>query len=95
MADSTVPILTAGGITVANRVVFQSGSLDWKIPIATGFAVVAFAGLEKMIGPAAVTIAWIAAFTALVVPYNGKSFIDDLNTWLGNKTTTTSGKGTT
>jgi len=94
MAASTTPILVAGGVTVANRLVFQAGSMDWKIPIATGFAVLAFAGLEASpgIGKAVVGIAWIAALTAMALPGpNGKSFLDNVNNWI-NPSSTTGGK---
>lgn len=52
MAQSTGIILAVGGITIANRVVFNSKPWDWKPLIATGLAATLFAGAETVIGPA-------------------------------------------
>lgn len=71
MATSTGPILGVGAITITADVIFQGKPLDWRIPIATGVAVVAFAGLEKFIGPVAGALAWAALVTSLFVPRPG------------------------
>ena len=60
MSDTTVPILLVGGITMANRSVFNSEPWDWRIPIATGISVGLFAGLEKAFPKFAVPLAWLA-----------------------------------
>lgn len=51
MARSTGVILAIGGITVTNQVVFNNQPLDWRVPIATGFAAIIFSGAETFIGP--------------------------------------------
>jgi len=51
MAQSTGPILAIGAITLTNRVLFNGMPMDWRIPIATGLAAIAFAGAESVIGP--------------------------------------------
>ena len=52
MAQSTGPILAVGAITLANQVVFNGQPVNWRIPIATGIAAIAFSGAETLIGPA-------------------------------------------
>lgn len=51
MAQSTGPIIAIGAITVANEVVFNNQPMNWRVPIATGIAAIAFAGAEAIIGP--------------------------------------------
>jgi hypothetical protein len=51
MAASTGLVLTAGAITVTNRVVFNGQQFDWRVPIATGLAAALFAGAEQVTGP--------------------------------------------
>lgn len=51
MAESTGPILAAGGIVIANRVVFNNQPINWKQPIATGLAAMILAGSETVLGP--------------------------------------------
>jgi hypothetical protein len=63
MASSTGPILAVGGLTLANRVVFNDRPMDWRIPIATGLAAVVFAAAESVIGP---TVPRAVAMVALV-----------------------------
>lgn len=52
MAASTGPILAVGALTVVNRTVFNGMPMDWRAPIATGLAAIAFAGAETFMGPA-------------------------------------------
>lgn len=67
MARSTGPILTAGAITVANRVVLQGQPVDWRVVSATGLTAGALALVEKGLPELAVGIAWIGLVTVLLV----------------------------
>lgn len=67
MAASTGPILAVGGLTLANRVVFNNQDMDWKIPIATAMAAVLFAGAERAVGQTAVRLAYLALITTVFV----------------------------
>jgi len=73
MAQSTGPILVAGGLTIANEFVTGSG-LKWAQVIATGATAMIFAGLESVVGKPAVMLAWVVLTTAVFVPLQkGKS----------------------
>jgi predicted membrane-bound dolichyl-phosphate-mannose-protein mannosyltransferase len=65
MAESTGPILAVGGITLANRVVFNDRPMDWRIPIATAIAALLFSGAEKAVGRTAVGVAYLALITTV------------------------------
>lgn len=65
MAQSTGPILAIGGITLANRVVFNDRPMDWKVPIATAMAAVLFSGAERAVGSAATWVAYLALVTVV------------------------------
>lgn len=67
MAASTGPILAVGTLTLANRVVFNSRPMDWRIPIATALAAALFAGAERAVGPVAVRAAYLALVTTVFV----------------------------
>lgn len=67
MAASTGPILAVGGLTLANRVVFNDKAMDWRIPIATAITAVLFAGAERAVGPVAVKLAYLALITTVFV----------------------------
>lgn len=60
MAQTTGPILAIGGITVANRSIFHNAPMDWRIPIATGLAALAFTAAEKAWPAGAQMLAWTA-----------------------------------
>jgi len=47
MSATTGPVLALGGITIANRVVFNDQPMDWRIPIATALA----AGMFALLAP--------------------------------------------
>lgn len=68
---STGPILAAGAITMANRVVFGAQPVDWRVPIATGLAAGAFALAEHGWQEGAVAVAWLALFTTIILPTGG------------------------
>ena len=82
MARSTGPILAAGTITVANRVVLHGQPVDWRVVSATGVTAVAMALLEKGLPQLAVGLSWIALATILLtrvdpnVPSPAESFTD-------------------
>lgn len=60
MARTTGPILAVGGITFFNKAILSDNQIDIRIPVATGFAAVAFALFEKVAPSLAVGVAWIA-----------------------------------
>lgn len=65
MAASTGPILAVGGITLANRVIFNDQPMDWKVPIATVMAALLFSGAERAVGRVAVNVAYLALITVV------------------------------
>jgi hypothetical protein len=65
MAASTGPILAVGGITVANRTVFNDQPMDWKVPIGTALAALVFSGAERAVGRSAVYLAYLALVTVV------------------------------
>ena len=70
MAQSTGPILAIGGITVFNEVVLHTQPFNWKVPIATGIAALAFAGLEKVSSELAVGLAYVGLVAILFTRVN-------------------------
>jgi len=60
MAQTTGPILAVGAVTVANRTIFNNKAMDWRIPVATGIAAMAFSAAERMWAPGARMLAWTA-----------------------------------
>lgn len=60
MARSTGPILAIGGITLANRSLFNDEPIEPRILIGTGLAAAAFALIERGSDELAVGVAWIA-----------------------------------
>ena len=72
MSASTGPILVAGAISFANSSLLNSQPVNWKIPIATGFAAVMLAGMEKVWGEGSVAMAYLAVVAVLFVPIANK-----------------------
>jgi hypothetical protein len=66
MAASTGVILAVGGVTMFNQVILNKQDMDWRVPVATGFAAMIFTGLEKVNKEMAVGIAWVALLTVLL-----------------------------
>lgn len=66
MARTTGPILAVGAISFVNKAVLNDGGVDIRIPVATGFAAIAFALLERVHEGLAVGIAWIALAAVLL-----------------------------
>lgn len=73
MAQSTGPILAIGGITLLNQTILNGHSIDWRVPVATGFAAGAFALMEKANASITVGVAWIALLTVLLVRVDPKT----------------------
>jgi hypothetical protein len=69
---STGPLLAVGAVTVANQSIIGNDPIDWKVPIATGVAIGAFALLEKALPELAVGLSWLALVSVLFVRINGK-----------------------
>lgn len=65
MAESTAPILAIGAITFTNRVILNGRPVDLRVPVATGFAAMGFALLEKANQKLTVGLAWVALVTVL------------------------------
>jgi hypothetical protein len=66
VARSTAPILAAGGITVANRVVFHQQPVDWRVVTATGLTAAMLALVETASPELALGLAWVALATILL-----------------------------
>lgn len=81
MARSTGPILAVGAVTIANRVLFNSREMDWRIPIATGAAAMFFAMAEKPLPDVVPALAWLTLATVMLtridpaVPSPAESFV--------------------
>jgi hypothetical protein len=67
MARTTGPILAIGAITLANETIIAGKPMNWRIPVATGFAAGVFALGERVSEPAAVGLAWLAFVSVLLV----------------------------
>lgn len=83
MARSTGVILAIGGITIANRTIFNDEPMDWRIPVATGIAALMFTGLEKAWNQGAVMLAWtaLAAITLTRVESGVPSPVESALKW--------------
>jgi hypothetical protein len=66
MSATTGPVLAIGGITLANRVVFNDQPMDWRVPIATAIAAGMFALLERGWPRGATALAWLALVTVIL-----------------------------
>ena len=72
MAKSTGPILAVGGITMLNQTILNNQGIDWRVPVATGFAAGAFALMEKGAPGLIAGIAWIALVTVCIARVDPK-----------------------
>lgn len=84
MAKTTGVAVAIGGITLTNQVLLQNKPVDWRIPIATVIGAGMLALAEKVSERAAVTFAYGALVTVLLVRIDPKTPtpIESLNTWL-------------
>lgn len=64
---STGPILTIGAITLFNQSIVHEEPINWRVPIATGFAAGMFALIEQANADLATGLAWVALITVLLV----------------------------
>jgi hypothetical protein len=89
VARSTGIVLAAGGITLANEVVFaplagQRVHLNWRVIPATAGLALALAGLEKLAPGFATGLAWLSLLTVLVVPFgNAPTPLDNATKVMG------------
>lgn len=72
MAQSTGIMLTAGTISFANEWL-QTGTANFRIPVATFASALFLHGVEKIYPKAAVGLGVIILITVLVTPLHGKS----------------------
>lgn len=70
MSQTTGPILALGAVTVINNTVFNDKPMDWRIPIATGFAAIGFNFAERVFPDGAQVLAWTALLSVLVTRMN-------------------------
>jgi hypothetical protein len=73
MADSTGPILAAGGLTFANGWLFNKTGPDFRILVGTAIAAGGLALIERVSHPFAVGLAWLGLLTVLFTRTNGKA----------------------
>jgi hypothetical protein len=83
MARTTGIVLMTGAITLANQSVFHDQPIDWRIPIASGFAAMGFSLVEKAVPQAAVMMAWTGLLVVLLtrIDPNTPSPTESLLTW--------------
>lgn len=86
MSKTTGPVLAIGAITVVNNTVFHDQPMDWRVPIATGFAAIGFSLAERVWGQGAEILAWTALLTIILSRTNPKvpSPVESAVTWYNN-----------
>jgi hypothetical protein len=89
MAQTTAPILIAGGLSMFDKSFIKQEKFDWKIPIATGIAVGFFAVAEKAAPKPALWLAYLVVVGELV----STSVVTDFLNWFTGGTPTPAGKG--
>lgn len=67
MADSTAPLLLAGGATMLSDYLNDKG-VEWRVALATGIACGVFALGEEANRPLVVGAAWLALIASLITP---------------------------
>jgi hypothetical protein len=65
-------IVTAGSITFVNEW-YQTGTVNWRVPVATVLAAGIFDGLAHIDSKAAVGLSIVVLLGALTTEFNGKS----------------------
>jgi hypothetical protein len=87
VSKTTGPVLAIGGITLANKVIFNGQPMDWRIPIATGISAMAFALLENAWEKGAVALAYLALVTVLLtrIDSNTPAPVETIDKWLNGK----------
>jgi len=78
MAQTTGPILAAGGLTWANQTLLSDAPTEMlfeksvRIGVTTALLSGVFFGLEKFAPAVAVPLAWTALVTAAIIRVNGR-----------------------
>lgn len=88
MSQTTGIVLATGAITVVNASVFHDKPVDWRVPIATGFAALLFSGAERIWSKGAVLMAWtglVAVCLTRVDPGTPSPTESVLSWWEGGK----------
>lgn len=70
---TTGPIIAIGGITLAQQLLIDKKTVDWRVPIATGIAAGMFALAEKAWPDGATLLAYTALVTILFVRVDPKT----------------------
>jgi hypothetical protein len=83
---ATGVILTAGTITFANEW-YQTGKVNWRVPVATVLAAAVFDGLAHIDDKAALGLSIIVLFGALTTKFGGKSASETISTFFQQSTT--------
>jgi hypothetical protein len=78
-------ILTAGTITFANEW-YQTGKVNWRVPVATVLAAAVFDGLAHIDDKAAVGLSIIVLFGAMTTKFGGKSAAETISTFFQQST---------
>lgn len=97
MSKTTGPVLAMGAITVANRTVFNSQPMDWRVPIATGLLAVGFNLAERVWPQGAVILAWTGMATIVLTrtQANVPSPVESAVAWWNKGTTSGGGRAAT
>jgi hypothetical protein len=74
-------IITAGTITFANEW-YQTGKVNWRVPVATVLGAAIFDGLAHLDDKAAVGLAIIVLMGAMVTKFGGKSAAETVATFM-------------
>lgn len=93
MLDSTGLVLTAGGIVVANELIFaplEAGksvnltAFNWRVVPATAVLALTLGGLEKLSRPLGVGLAGLTLLAVLIIPVgNAPTPIDNAASLFG------------
>ena len=78
-------ILTAGTITFANEW-YQTGKVNWRVPVATVLAAAVFDGLAHIDEKAAVGLSIVVLMGAMVTKFGGKSAAETVATFFQQST---------
>ena len=71
-------VLVAGGMTFANEW-YQTGKVNWRVPIATLLAGAVIDGVSKFDDKAGIGLAVMVLIVASITKFGGKSVIDTVN----------------
>jgi hypothetical protein len=71
-------ILVAGGMTFANEW-YQTGKVNWRVPIATLLAAAVIDGVSKFDDKAGVGLSIMVLIVASITKFGGKSVVDTIN----------------